>query len=123
MRPPQRGFSRESKFHLDVMATPTGSGSYYGLKMSGSSWTLDKFTSQDNAYSLCTFTGEFSTYCNLIWAYLHFTHLLSMREVKRVDVAICFIKFLELNIFGKNDLPKLRICTFLFALFVYLQCI
>ena len=44
-----------------------------------------------------------------------------MREVKREDVEICFIKFLELNIFGKIDLPKIRICTFQLALFVYLQ--
>jgi hypothetical protein len=42
----------------DVITTGSSSGSNYGFVMSGGSWTLDKFTSKSDAYSLCTFTGE-----------------------------------------------------------------
>ena len=36
--------------------------------MSGTSWTLDKFTTKDNAYSLCSFTGAASFGPILDWA-------------------------------------------------------
>jgi hypothetical protein len=42
-----------------VMATDTTtSGSQWGLAYTNSAWTLQKFDTKPNAFSLCTFTGE-----------------------------------------------------------------